>query len=128
MKNQINYKNIFTTLFSHLAQETDAQLTIENLLKYPNTTGVDTKLVKIVFDQKQKLISIIGKTLPNWSFYRLGQVEQVITLVGAAAITSGLDDKALIIDHCLNHARTLCEPQAFSIVNKILDKIVSPKN
>lgn len=127
MTSKLNYKLIFNTLFSHLQTEKDATVSIQNLMKFPQVTDNDIQLVKLVYDKKTKLIKIISAALPEWTFYRLGQVEQMIVLVGATAIIANLDDKKRVIDVCLNYSHGVCEQQAYRVINKILDRIKPQK-
>ena len=123
MNARINYKVIFNVLYGSLMTETTAQAAIENLLNFPNTTGNDTKLVTIIFKNKDKLIRIISRAVPNYTFYRLGEVEKVVALVGAAAIISKIDPKPIVIEQCIMYAKQVCDEPAYRLLNKILDKI-----
>ena len=76
-----------------------------------------------VLKNEKRFIDLINKQLQNWTFDRLGKVEQAILLLGCAEIHADINEKAVVIDEAVNLTKKYCEADSYKLINATLDKI-----
>lgn len=76
-----------------------------------------------LFDHLQYLTGIIEDKLEDWSFDRLGYVEQAILLVGVAELLSEDADKAVIIDEAIKYSKKYASYDSYKLINGVLDRV-----
>ncbi len=76
-----------------------------------------------LFDHLQYLTGIIEDKLEDWSFDRLGYVEQAILLVGVAELLSEDADKAVIIDEAVKYSKKYAGYDSYKLINGVLDRV-----
>jgi len=65
----------------------------------------------------------IDKVLDDWSFDRLGYVEQAILLNGCAEFDLKQIEAAVIINEYIELAKRFCEPDSYKLINGVLDRV-----
>ena len=76
-----------------------------------------------LFEHFDYLKEKISKQLSNWSFERLGYIEQAILLVAAVELLSADADKAVIIDEAVRYAKIYCDDDSYKLINGVLDQL-----
>lgn len=76
-----------------------------------------------LFDHFDYVKDIISDKLENWSFERLGYVEQAILLVAVVELLSEDADKAVIINEAIEYTKKYADADSFKLINGVLDKI-----
>lgn len=69
----------------------------------------------------EKYIRTINTRLNDYSFQRLGYVEQSILLVAFSEMSVHSADKAVIINEAVELSKTYCDEKAHKLVNGVLD-------
>ena len=83
-----------------------------------------TETIKeMILEKKNEYIDRITPHLKNWTFDRLGYLDQAILLVAIAELDLKENDKAVIIDEAVSIAKTYCDEKSYSYINGVLDKI-----
>ena len=68
-------------------------------------------------------IDEINSLLKDWTFDRLGKIEQAILLLAWGEFYSVLNEKAVIINEAVNLAKTYCEEDSYKLINATLDNL-----
>ena len=64
----------------------------------------------------------INNHLHEWSFDRLGYVEQAILLLAASELETGDLDRAIIVNEAIELTKKYCDDAAYKLINGVLDK------
>ena len=115
-------KLLMIALYQHLTVGVD----IFSYLK-DNQVELDDEFVAVVTAElcsdQPGLTARIADSLTDWSFDRLGRIEQAILLLGAAEMHCAINDRAVTIDEAVKLAKTYCDPDAYKLINATLDKL-----
>lgn len=88
---------------------------------------VDPFLYAITIDACANLKYYVDKinTLLNddWSFDRLGYVEQAILIIASAELTFETAQKPIVIDEAVTLAKKFCDDDAYKLINGVLDRL-----
>ena len=68
----------------------------------------------------QKINAVINK---DWSFDRLGYVEQAILLMACCELDLETAQKAIVIDEAITLAKKYCDDDAYKLINGVLDRL-----
>ncbi len=68
-------------------------------------------------------IDEINSLLKDWTFDRLGKIEQAILLLAWGEFYAVLNEKAVIINEAVNLAKTYCEADSYKLINATLDNL-----
>jgi N utilization substance protein B len=82
-----------------------------------------TSVVKQAIAQTDRYRSYIDRVLDTWSFERLGAIEQAILLSGCAEFDLKQELAAVIINEYVSFAKKYCDPDAYKMINGVLDRI-----
>ena len=66
---------------------------------------------------------IINKNLKDWSFDRLGYIEQAILLLATHEITAGEVQKPVVINEAVEFAKKYCDEDSYKFINGVLDRL-----
>lgn len=122
----------------HIARE-KAMICIYQLLLYPRShkevmeniflTDFDKiddfakLLVEHSIANKDRFVGYINEVLDNYTFDRLGYVEQAILLVACTEFDQKLNAVTVVIDEAVTFAKKYCDDQSYKLINGVLDKI-----
>lgn len=88
---------------------------------------VDPFLYAITIDACANLKYYVDKinTLLNddWTFDRLGYVEQAILIIASAELTFETAQKPIVIDEAVTLAKKFCDDDAYKLINGVLDRL-----
>ncbi len=76
-----------------------------------------------LFDHFSYVKDVISSKLDNWSFERLGYVEQAILLVATVELLSEDVDKPVVIDEAVKYAKKYADADSYKLINGVLDQI-----
>lgn len=117
---------VVTTLYQYLLLHTDIDQLLENNLDdidKDNVAFIVSRVIKTIENMDSYIEQIKNNITTNWDWERLGYIEQAILLYGVFELEEKEIDKAVIIDECVNIAKTYCEDNAPSLINGVLDRI-----
>ncbi len=80
-------------------------------------------LLNNIKENEEKYIDFISDVLTDWTFERLGYIEQAILLLACAEFEQKETQAAIIIDEAVNLAKTYCDDESYKLINGILDKL-----
>ena len=80
-------------------------------------------LIKKTLENKDRYIQYINETLTDWSFERLGYLEQAILLMACSELDNQTASAAIIIDEAVRLAKGYCDEEAYKLINGVLDRI-----
>lgn len=112
-------------VYQSLLLKKDIYEVINNQIQEPEVKG-DLFFLNIttnLFDHFDYIKDIISDKLENWSFERLGYVEQAILLVAVVELLSEDADKAVIINEAIEYTKKYADVDSFKLINGVLDKI-----
>lgn len=113
-----------TVLYQHLLLNKEIKLALYDNLE---TNNVDPFLYTITVDAiqyKDVYINLINEKLnEEWSFDRLGYVEQAILLMACCELDLETAPKAIVIDEAITLAKKYCDDDTYKLINGVLDKL-----
>lgn len=113
-----------TVLYQHLLLNKEIKLALYDNLE---TNSVDPFLYTITVDAiqyKDVYINLINEKLnEEWSFDRLGYVEQAILLMACCELDLETAPKAIVIDEAITLAKKYCDDDTYKLINGVLDKL-----
>ena len=80
-------------------------------------------LILDTLDIEKRYIQYINETLKDWSFERLGVLEQAILLMACSELDHQTAAAAIIIDEAVRLAKDYCDDEAYRLINGVLDRI-----
>lgn len=122
-RHQLREKGM-TCLYQHLLLNKDIKLAL-----YDNCEGneVDPFLYTITVDAityKDVYIDKINERLnEEWTFARLGFVEQAILLMACCELDLETAPKPIVIDEAITLAKKYCDDEAYKLINGVLDQL-----
>ncbi|NLC33865.1 MAG: transcription antitermination factor NusB, partial [Erysipelothrix sp.] len=76
-----------------------------------------------VIEHKPYLTKMVADKLSNWTFDRLGFMEQAILLVAVAELLSEDADKAVVINEAIEYAKKYTAADSYKFINGVLDQL-----
>ena len=96
---------------------------------YDNINGneVDPFLYTVTIDAikyEDDYIEMINNALrDDWTFERLGYVEQAILIMAACELDMDIAPKAIVINEAVTLAKKFCDDETYRLVNGVLDRL-----
>ena len=69
---------------------------------------------------KSRINSILNE---DWTFDRLGYIEQAILVIAATELTFETAPKAIVIDEAVTLAKKYCDDDAYKLINGVIDRL-----
>ncbi len=76
-----------------------------------------------VIEHEEKYIQYVNEVLNDWTFERLGFIEQAILLLACAEFEQKEIQAAIIIDEAVNLSKTYCDDESYKLINGVLDRL-----
>lgn len=120
----------------HLEREQTLHFVYSTLLKSDLNMAIDTdglrqltsayqEVIHVILSQKEELIELINDELKEWSFDRLGYIEQAILLLACGEIIVIKTPKQVVIDESIEFAKKYGETDTtYKLINATLDKVL----
>lgn len=83
----------------------------------------EKNLLQNVIDHEEEYMDYINQVLNDWTFDRLGYVEQSILLLACSEFEQKETEAAIIIDEAINLAKAFCEDDSYKLINGVLDRL-----
>lgn len=112
-------------LYQYLLMKRDIRVILEDLCEQP-LSEIDPYILDCVIEcmeQQDHYIERIDAKLTEWSFYRLGYIEQAILLLGTHEILDEKADPAVVINEAIEMAKEFCDEPSYRLINGVLDGI-----
>lgn len=112
-------------LYQYLLLKKDIEEIILEVMECPSEELSDFSrtLILDTIDNKPKYIQYISEVLDDWSFDRLGILEQAILLLACSELDHQTASAAIIIDEAVRLTKDYCDEDAYKLVNGVLDRI-----
>lgn len=113
------------TVYEYLLAERDVHELIEDTYGCKEEE-VDPYFVKVIntsIANEKRYASYIDEVLKGWKYDRLGMIEKAILLNGCSEFDLKENTAAVIIDESVEMAKKYCEPDAYKLINRLLDVI-----
>ena len=118
-------KTAMFSLYQYLLLKKDIREILEDLCEQP-LEEIDPYILDCVIEcleQQEDYVRRIDKSLKEWSFNRLGYIEQSILLLATHEILEGKADKAVVINEAIVMAKEFCDEPSYRLINGVLDEI-----
>ncbi len=116
-------KNAMIAIYQHLLSGKDIKQAVYDICG----NEVDGFLYTITIEamqHKDRYIESINKALrKDWTFNRLGYVEQAILLIAACELDLEHAARSIIINEAITLAKQYCDDEAYKLINGVLDKL-----
>lgn len=114
-----------TSLYQSFLLQKDIKSTVYDNTKEKN--AIDPFLYAITIDAcanleyyKKQINQVLKE---DWTFDRLGYVEQAILIMAASEINFETAQKAIVIDEAVTLAKKYCGDEAYKLINGVLDRL-----
>lgn len=81
------------------------------------------QVIETAINNTDRYHGYIDEVLDNWTFDRLGVIEQAILLNGCAEFDLKQVEAAVIIDEYVRLAKKYCDDDSYKLINGVLDRI-----
>lgn len=101
---------------------------IEELLdtEEAETLKEDTYIMSMIhkaIEEKDRYVSYLNQVLEDWTFERLGYIEQAILLCGCAEFDLKEVEAPVIIDEYIRLTKEYCDTDSYKLINGVLDRV-----
>lgn len=113
-----------TSLYQHFLLHKDIKQCV-----YDNceTNEIDPFLYTVTIDavtyQDVYMKNINDALRQDWTFDRLGYIEQAILLMAACELDLETAPKAIVIDEAITLAKKYCDDETYRLINGVLDRL-----
>ncbi|MBR2990327.1 MAG: transcription antitermination factor NusB [Solobacterium sp.] len=124
MNRHKNREKAVICIYQGLLVERDTEELINDSFT-PEEQKEDAYMMRIihrVFDNRERYTALIRPLLEDWSFERLGYIEQAILLCGCAEADEGETALPVIINEAVEIAKTYGD-DSYRLINGVLDKL-----
>lgn len=118
-------KTAMISLYQYLLVKRDIRIILEDLCKKP-LAEIDPYILDCVIEcleNQDEYISLIDAKLTEWSFHRLGYIEQAILLLATHELLDGKAERAVVINEAVELAKVYCDEPSYRLINGVLDEI-----
>lgn len=81
------------------------------------------KIIYTALQNKDRYSGYIDQVLNDWSFDRLGYIEQAILLCGCAEFDLKETSTPIVIDEYIKLTKKYCDPESYKLINGVLDRV-----
>lgn len=113
------------TVYQYLLFERDIDTLINDEFG-ENLENVDSYFIDVIhnsINKKDEFSNYINNVLDNWTFDRLGSIEQAILLNACSEYDLKKVQAAVIMDEAVELSKTYCDDDAYKLINRVLDII-----
>lgn len=114
-----------TCLYQSFLLKRDIKSVVFDNMKEKNQ--VDPFLYAVTIDACENINYYIDKINSvlneDWTFDRLGYIEQAILIMAASELTFETAQKPIVIDEAVTLAKKYCDDDTYKLINGVLDKL-----
>jgi len=125
MYRHINREKAMYCVYQYLICPRDIDTLVEDNLE-KESAEEDTYIVSVIhqaIDNRERYEGYINRVLDDWTFDRLGMIEQAILLMGCGEFDLKQIEMAVIIDEYVRLAKKYCDGDSYKLINGVLDRI-----
>lgn len=123
MKRRKQRETIMTCIYQYLLLGTDIDTIFEDNLDLNDKDSI-AFIVSVTVDalnNVEEYSTKINNHLHEWTFDRLGYIEQAILLLAASELETGDLDRAIIVNEAIELTKKFCDDAAYKLINGVLD-------
>ncbi len=125
MERHIEREKAMISVYQQLLTSRDLTEIVEDTFELPISSV--SEFAKILtfnsIEQKERYIGYINQVLNEWTFDRLGYIEQALLLIGCSEFDKKTADAAVIIDEAILLAKEYCDEDSYKLINGVLDTL-----
>lgn len=125
MNRRLNREKAMHCVYQYLIMERNVDELIE-LNMDVSEINEDRYIVTVIrqaCENVERYSNYINNVLNEWSFERLGMIEQALLLCGCAEFDLKQIEMAIIIDENVRLAKKYCDSDSYKLINGVLEKI-----
>lgn len=114
-----------TCIYQSLLLKKDIHEIAEEMLQCKKEDMDDFYITLIykTMENKDRYIEYINEVLTDWTFSRLGYIEQAILLLACSELDNQTAHAAVIIDESVRLTKSYCDDAAYKLINGVLDRL-----
>ena len=122
-RHQLREKLMISIYQSQLLKKPLVETVEDNFESVNDIEDYGKRLIKSVADEKERFIEYINAVLEEWTFDRLGYLEQSILLLACAEFDCKEISAQVIMDEAINLTKSYCDDNTYKLINGVLDRL-----
>lgn len=125
MERHIEREKSMICLYQELLTHRDVTTIVEDIYLKPISEVSDFSKTLIFHSiaNKERFIEYINNVLDDWTFDRLGYIEQAILLIACTEFDEQIAAAPVIIDEAILLAKKYGDDNAYKLINGVLDRL-----
>ena len=122
-RHQLREKLMISIYQSQLLKKSLYETVEDNFETVSDIEDYGKNLIKSVVNEKERFIEYINAVLEDWTFDRLGYLEQSILLLACAEFDCKEISAQVIMDEAINLTKSYCDDNTYKLINGVLDRL-----
>ena len=122
-RHQLREKLMISIYQSQLLKKSLYETVEDNFETVKDIEDYGKNLIKSVANEKERFIEYINAVLEDWTFDRLGYLEQSILLLACAEFDCKEISAQVIMDEAINLTKSYCDDNTYKLINGVLDRL-----
>ena len=122
-RHQLREKLMISIYQSQLLKKSLYETVEDNFETAADIEDYGKNLIKSVANEKERFIEYINAVLEDWTFDRLGYLEQSILLLACAEFDCKEISAQVIMDEAINLTKSYCDDNSYKLINGVLDRL-----
>ena len=122
-RHQLREKLMISIYQSQLLKKSLYETVEDNFDTVSDIEDYGKNLIKSVANEKERFIEYINAVLEDWTFDRLGYLEQSILLLACAEFDCKEISAQVIMDEAINLTKSYCDDNTYKLINGVLDRL-----
>ncbi|MBR5005271.1 MAG: transcription antitermination factor NusB [Erysipelotrichaceae bacterium] len=122
-RHQLREKLMISIYQSQLLKKSLYETVEDNFETAADIEDYGKNLIKSVANEKERFIEYINAVLEDWTFDRLGYLEQSILLLACAEFDCKEISAQVIMDEAINLTKSYCDDNTYKLINGVLDRL-----
>ena len=122
-RHQLREKLMISIYQSQLLKKSLYETVEDNFESVSDIEDYGKNLIKSVANEKERFIEYINAVLEDWTFDRLGYLEQSILLLACAEFDCKEISAQVIMDEAINLTKSYCDDNTYKLINGVLDRL-----
>ena len=122
-RHQLREKIMISIYQSQLLKKDLNETAADNFASLDEIEDYGKALIKSVINGKERFIEYINEVLDEWTFDRLGYLEQAILLLACGEFDCKELSAQVIMDEAINLTKKYCDDNTYKLINGVLDRL-----
>ncbi|MBQ4343169.1 MAG: transcription antitermination factor NusB [Erysipelotrichaceae bacterium] len=122
-RHQLREKIMISIYQSQLLRKDLKETVEDNFEAVEQIEEYGRQLIQSVADNKERFAEYINEVLDEWTFDRLGYLEQAILLLACAEFDCKQLAAQVIMDEAINLTKKYCDDNTYKLINGVLDRL-----